>query len=71
MRALMAFSGRRTVKRLYKVPSKSKITIRCLMGLRVISMIWVFTGHAFAWVQVETSRIMLRSFVNKREKSRF
>ncbi|VDD91999.1 unnamed protein product [Enterobius vermicularis] len=51
MRALMAFSGRRTVKRLYKVPSKSKITIRCLMGLRVISMIWVFTGHAFAWVQ--------------------
>uniref|UniRef100_A0A0R3RQ56 NRF domain-containing protein n=1 Tax=Elaeophora elaphi TaxID=1147741 RepID=A0A0R3RQ56_9BILA len=48
---LLAFSAKKNLMKLVRMPKDSQSTITCMFGMRFLSMVWTVIGHSFIFVQ--------------------
>ncbi|VDM99374.1 unnamed protein product, partial [Thelazia callipaeda] len=48
---LLAFSAKKNVLKLIRMPKDPQSTITCMFGMRFLSMVWTVIGHSFIFVQ--------------------
>uniref|UniRef100_A0AAF5Q6L7 Acyltransferase n=2 Tax=Wuchereria bancrofti TaxID=6293 RepID=A0AAF5Q6L7_WUCBA len=48
---LLAFSAKKNLLKLIRMPKDSQSTITCMFGMRFLSMVWTVIGHSFIFVQ--------------------
>ncbi|CAG9531844.1 unnamed protein product [Cercopithifilaria johnstoni] len=48
---LLAFSAKKNLMKLIRMPKDSQSTITCMFGMRFLSMVWTVIGHSFLFVQ--------------------
>lgn len=54
---LLAFSLKKNIKKLTKMPKDPQSTVTCFFGMRFLSMVWTLVGHSFIFFQVYVENV--------------
>ncbi|VDM46285.1 unnamed protein product [Toxocara canis] len=51
IKIFLAFSAKKNLAKLCQMPIDGQSTIKCMFGIRFLTIVWIVIGHSFAWIE--------------------